>query len=416
MEVGATLRWATLDLLGIRLDQSPTGLLDRGERAAHCRPCDALATVALAGEDAADPPVRQLGQPRLVGLAVLDVGQLGGRTELAPPDALVAVVDEHLVHRPPDHVGLLGVPVPGGAVAHTDPLRMEPQAPASAPDTVVRLDQGGEVGPGVGGQGACGVAGHPGILAPAADSGRADARRRRTPGRGAASVGVTNPGSGDDAEPTGPGDLLARGQRDLQETEGLELTSARQPAGVDRAQAARRDDAGEQRLRVGVVARDEHGGRQRADGAGGEGAGERGVERLEHRGVGQGRGDLGGGRAVGGHRERVEGLEVQRVGDVDDHLAGERGTTRLEDRRDGRVGHGQHDDVAERGVEVVLAEQVHGVTATARDRRDGLAHVAGADDGEVGHGVLLCQCCGGAACAPLLVATTNMARNGCWCK
>ena len=40
--------------------------------------------------------------------------------------------------------------------------------------------------------------------------------------------------------------------------------------------------------------------------------------RLRERG-----GDLGGGGAVGGHDEGVEGLEVQRVGDVDDDLAGQ---------------------------------------------------------------------------------------------
>ena len=38
---------------------------------------------------------------------------------------------------------------------------------------------------------------------------------------------------------------------------------------------------------------------------------------------GQGGGDLGGGGAVGRDVEGVEGLEVQRVGDVDDDLAGE---------------------------------------------------------------------------------------------
>ena len=83
------------------------------------------------------------------------------------------------------------------------------------------------------------------------------------------------------------------------------------------------DDAGQGRLGVGVVAGDQHGGGQRADGAGGEGAGEGGVERLEHARLGQRGGDLGGGGAVGGHDEGVEGLEVQRVGDVDDDLAGE---------------------------------------------------------------------------------------------
>ena len=44
---------------------------------------------------------------------------------------------------------------------------------------------------------------------------------------------------------------------------------------------------------------------------------------LSTRDCGQGGGDLGGRGAVGGDDEGVEGLEVQRVGDVDDDLAGE---------------------------------------------------------------------------------------------
>ena len=41
------------------------------------------------------------------------------------------------------------------------------------------------------------------------------------------------------------------------------------------------------------------------------------------------------------------------------------------------------------GVGVVLAEQLDGVAALGRDGGDRLAHVAGADDGYVRHGVLL---------------------------
>ena len=63
-------------------------------------------------------------------------------------------------------------------------------------------------------------------------------------------------------------------------------------------------------------------------------------------------------------------------------ISGERGTARGEDRGDGRVGHREHDDVAQRGIEVVPAEQLHGVAATARDRRDGLAHAAGTEKSE----------------------------------
>ena len=56
----------------------------------------------------------------------------------------------------------------------------------------------------------------------------------------------------------------------------------------------------------------------------------------------------------------------------------------------GGVGDGEDDDVAgDRGVDVVGAEQLDGVAALGGDGRDGLAHVAGAEDGEVCHEVLL---------------------------
>ena len=58
-----------------------------------------------------------------------------------------------------------------------------------------------------------------------------------------------------------------------------------------------------------------------------------------------------------------------------------------DDGADGGVGDREDDDVAgDGGGAVVLAEQLDGVAALARDGGDGLAHVAGADDGEVCHG------------------------------
>src|SRR3954453_15074580 len=80
--------------------------------------------------------------------------------------------------------------------------------------------------------------------------------------------------SGDDGEPAGPGDLLARGQGDLQEAEGLKLTRALPGAGVDGAQATSGDEVGKQRLGVGVVAGAQNGGGEPADGAGGQRRGE----------------------------------------------------------------------------------------------------------------------------------------------
>ena len=123
------------------------------------------------------------------------------------------------------------------------------------------------------------------------------------------------------------------------------------------------------RLGVGVVAGDQHGGGQRADGAGGQGGGEGGVERLEHPRLRQGGGDLGGGRAVGRHDQGVEGLEVQRVGDVDDDLAGQALAALGDDLGDGGVGDREDDDVAgDRGGDVVGAEQLDGVAALGRRR------------------------------------------------
>ena len=67
----------------------------------HSVPCrrdrsggSALATVLGVGEDAADPPVRRIAGPSLVGTPVLDSGKFRRRAELAPADAVVTVVDE----------------------------------------------------------------------------------------------------------------------------------------------------------------------------------------------------------------------------------------------------------------------------------------------------------------------------------
>src|SRR6478735_672316 len=196
--------------------------------------------------------------------------------------------------------------------------------------------------------------------------------------------------SGGDAEAAGPGDLLVRGEGELQEAEGLELTGPLERSGVDGVDATGGDDPGEGGLGVGVVTGDQDRGGQRAHGAGGEGAREGGVEGLEDLGVRQGGGDLGGGGAVGRDDEVVEGLEVERVGDVDDDLAGELLAALGDDVGDGGVGDGEDDDVTgDGGVDVALAELLDAVAALGRDRRDGLAHVAGADDAEVRHGALL---------------------------
>src|SRR3954453_19434696 len=192
--------------------------------------------------------------------------------------------------------------------------------------------------------------------------------------------------SGDDGEPAGPGDLLAGGQGDLQEAERLQLAGAAQGAGVDGAQAGGGDDPGQQRLGLGVVAGDQHGGGLLAYGAGSQGGGEGGVERLDHAGLRKRRGDLGGGGAVGRDDQRVEGLDVQRVGDVDDDLAGQLLTALGDDVGDRPVVDREDDDLAgDRLVGVLVAKQLDGVAAPADDGGDCLTHVAGAEDAHVRH-------------------------------
>src|SRR3954453_4145599 len=206
-------------------------------------------------------------------------------------------------------------------------------------------------------------------------------------GEGGRPLGRKKPRSaGDDGDPAGPGDLLAGGQGDLQEAERLQLAGAAQGAGVDGAQAGGGDDAGQQRLGLGVVAGDQHGGGLLADGAGGQGGGEGGVERLDHAGLRKRRGDLGGGGAIGRDAQRVEGLDVQRVGDVDDDLAGQLLTALGDDVGDRPVVDREDDDLAgDRLVGVLVAKQLDGVAAPADDGGDCLTHVAGAEDAHVRH-------------------------------
>src|SRR5680860_882411 len=61
-----------------------------------------------------------------------------------------------------------------------------------------------------------------------------------------------------------------------------------------------------------------------------------------------------------------------------------------DDVGDSGVGHGPDNDVArDRLVRIRLVEHLDGVAALCDDARDGLAHVPGADDADVCHGVLL---------------------------
>ena len=86
-----------------------------------------LAAVLRAGEDAADPPVRRIAYPSVVGAPVLDAGEIRRRGELASADAAVTVVDEHFVDGSVRHVLTLQLPVSLAPMA--DAIRVEPNAP-----------------------------------------------------------------------------------------------------------------------------------------------------------------------------------------------------------------------------------------------------------------------------------------------
>src|SRR3954471_8519774 len=192
-------------------------------------------------------------------------------------------------------------------------------------------------------------------------------------------------------------------KRHVQVAECFELGGARERAGVDGAQAAVLDEPADRVLGVLVVAGEEHVQRLAGDLALDQSAGERGVERLDDPGARGLSGDLrGGGAGLDG--QRLEGLRVDGVGDVDDDPAAELVPIAAEHLIERLVPHGEHDDVVgelvadgagahvagelagERvGLAGLVTEQRHGVAAGERARGDATAHVAGADDGDV-HG------------------------------
>jgi hypothetical protein len=61
MQVGATLRVTSIHLLGVGLDQASASMRDRGQHRGNSGPRHTFAAGSGAGEQAADPPVRQLG-------------------------------------------------------------------------------------------------------------------------------------------------------------------------------------------------------------------------------------------------------------------------------------------------------------------------------------------------------------------
>src|SRR5215217_277245 len=113
-------------------------------------------------------------------------------------------------------------------------------------------------------------------------------------------------------------------QRDVEETKLLELLGAAERADVDGAEPAVGDQLRQLLLGGRIVTGDEDIELLAADLAGDQGGGEGGVERLHHRrSLRNELGDLLGGGGSRWRRQPVPGLGVDRVGDVNDGLAGE---------------------------------------------------------------------------------------------
>jgi len=161
----------------------------------------------------------------------------------------------------------------------------------------------------------------------------------------------------------------------------------RKGTGVDCADATRCDCGRESVLCVDIVARDEHCRLEPADLLARKSCGERGVEGLEH----LARGELGlddcGSRAARRNNERVEGLEVEWVGDVDHRLAGELLTVGGDDRVDCGVRHRENNDVAGdlSRTGVGLGDVRNVVSASREYATDSAAHVAVSEDCKARH-------------------------------
>ncbi len=106
-----------------------------------------LTPVCPPDEKARDPPIGQLLQALTVRLLVLDPRQLAGRPELTPANAVRAVINDRSMRPVLPHPGVLELPPLLGGVNVRPAFRVEVQAPAPGPHTVVILHQPGEVRP-----------------------------------------------------------------------------------------------------------------------------------------------------------------------------------------------------------------------------------------------------------------------------
>lgn len=108
---------------------------------------DTLAPVTLAHEATRDAPVGQRNQFLFVGGSILDPWQFGWSSVLAPADAVRSLKDERCMGRSLADALVLALAVER-RVAPCYALGMEADAPASAEDPVVALDECRECRPG----------------------------------------------------------------------------------------------------------------------------------------------------------------------------------------------------------------------------------------------------------------------------
>jgi len=102
--------------------------------------------MAIDEETGQPPGWRLTRQRRVVGLFVLDLGQLGRRSELAPAHALVALVHQCCMRLPGRHQRALGgAALLVGAAGRAPGVKA--QAPAAAKHAVMRVDECVELRP-----------------------------------------------------------------------------------------------------------------------------------------------------------------------------------------------------------------------------------------------------------------------------
>src|SRR5215207_7991063 len=190
----------------------------------------------------------------------------------------------------------------------------------------------------------------------------------------------------DDAETTRPADLITCRKLDLQKAQSLQFAGTVQPANVNSVNSTSLDSLDESRFRIRVIAGHQHRGWERAHLPCAEGAREGGVKRLKHLRGGQRSREFCSGGALRWRVQRVEGLKIHRIGDVDDRFASELVGIVPKDLFQSRIVDSQDHDVAlHRSRRVSVPNVINRGTAGSQHVSDGGAHVARAEDRDIRH-------------------------------